>query len=239
MINVTIWNEFHHEKEMDNVKKIYPLGIHEYIASFLREDKELNVRTAYLDMPECGLTDEVLENTDVLIWWGHCHHHEVPDEIAKKVCSYVQKGMGFIPLHSSHLAKPFVMLMGTTCTLKWREGDFERIWNIAPNHPIAKGVDDYFELDEEEMYGERFDIPAPDEIVFLSWFAGGELFRSGCCWTRGLGKIFYFQPGHECNPTYYNKTIQTILNNAVHWACPNKKLAKITCPNAQPMKNHK
>ena len=231
MINVLVWNEFRHEREMENVKAIYPDGIHEYIANFLRSD-EVNVKTAYLDMPECGLTEEVLKETDVLIWWGHCHHDEVPDEIAKRVQDNVLSGMGLIVLHSAHFSKPFKMLMGTTCSLLWRDDNKERIWCSKPGHPIAKGIPAHFELEVEEMYGEAFDIPNPDDVVFMGWFDGGEVFRSGCTFTRGYGRIFYFQPGHESNPTYHNPIIQQILKNAVKWAAPVTRVEKIECPQS-------
>lgn len=220
MINVTVWNENWHEHSEEAVGKLYPEGIHGAIAAFLGKDEEINVRTATLDMPDCGLPDEVLDSTDVLLWWGHCRHDDVPDELAQKVYDRVMRGMGFIALHSAHFSKVFRKLMGTTCSLSWRDGDRERVWNIMPSHPIAKGVPAYFVLPREEMYGERFDIPQPDELVFMGWFSGGEVFRSGCCWSRGLGRVFYFQPGHEMNPTYYNETVQKIITNAVHWAAP-------------------
>jgi len=231
MINVTVWNEFRHEKTDEAVKKIYPDGIHNCIADFLKKDKGFTVRTATLDQAEHGLADEVLSTTDVLIWWGHLHHQEVSDEIAEKVHNRVLRGMGFIALHSAHVAKPFLRLMGTTGSLKWREGDFERLWTVLPGHPITEGIDEYVELENEEMYGEWFDIPTPDELVFLSWFRGGEVFRSGCCWNRGVGRVFYFRPGHETNPSYHVPQIQKIITNSVKWAAPNKILDKLDCPH--------
>lgn len=234
MINVTIWNEGRHEKTHEKVRAVYPEGIHNCIKSFLETDEELNIRTATIDDPEHGLSEEVLENTDVLLWWGHMYHHEVSDEVVKRVCDRVMRGMGFIALHSAHLSKPFTRLMGTSCSLRWRDDDRERVWCIAPNHPIAKGIPESFDIPVEEMYGERFDIPTPDEIVFMGWFKGGELFRSGCCWNRGLGKVFYFQPGHECNPTYRIPEIQKILHNAVRWAAPSQIVDKVYCPNVEP-----
>ena len=172
-------------------------------------------------MENCGITDELLDNTDVLIWWAHARHNEVPDELAEKIKNRVLDGMGFIPLHSAHLCKPFKLLMGTVCRSKWREsGDKERIWVIEPSHPIADGLPEYIELPKEETYGERFEIPTPDELVFISWFSGGEVFRSGVCYKRGLGKIFYFRPGHESFPTYHKEEIGKILRNAVKWAAP-------------------
>ena len=220
-IRVTIWNEFAHERTDENVGKVYPDGIHGAIAKQLSVQPEFEIRTATLDMPQHGLTDEVLNNTDVLIWWGHLKHNMVSDEVAQKVKNRVLDGMGFIPLHSGHLCKPFTLLMGTACRSKWRENDEkERIWVVEPSHPIAEGLPEYIELPQEETYGERFEIPAPDEIVFISWFSGGEVFRSGCCWKRGLGKVFYFRPGHEEYPTYYREDITKILTNAVRWAAP-------------------
>lgn len=233
MIKVTVWNEYLGQ-DHEAIKVVHPEGIHKTLEAFLKDDPDLVVRTATLTDPEHGLTDEVLADTDVLLWWGHCHHGEVSDAVVNKVVDAVHKGMGFIALHSSHLARPFVRLMGTSCTLKWRDGDFERLWTIMPNHPIAKGVPEYVELDEEEMYGERFDIPTPDELVFAGWFSGGELFRSGCVWNRGYGKVFYFQPGHETNPAYFNPSIQTIIKNAVHYVAPSVRIDTITCPFAMP-----
>ena len=191
MINVTVWNEFRHEREDDEVKAVYPQGIHNCIKDFLSKDEELNIRTATLDEENCGLSDDVLNSTDVLIWWGHCHHDKVPDELVEKIYNRVMCGMGFIALHSAHFSKPFKRLMGSTCSLKWRDGDRERLWCILPSHEIAKGVPEQIVIPVEEMYGERFDIPTPDELIFIGWFNGGEVFRSGCCWYKGRGKSIY------------------------------------------------
>ena len=230
-MNVTVWNEFVHETEKESVRKIYPDGIHGQIAEFLKQENGITVRTATLNEPQHGLSDDVIESTDVLIWWGHAAHDRVDDAIVKKIQDRVLRGMGLIVLHSGHHSKIFKSLMGTTCNLSWREGDRERIWCVEPNHPIAKGVSPHFELDLEEMYGERFDIPAPDEIIFLGWFKGGEVFRSGCTFTRGLGKIFYFQPGHEDCPVFYNENVKKIIINAVNWANPNYIAGELDCPN--------
>ena len=220
-LNVTIWNEYLHEKKDENVAKVYPNGIHGAIGEALGDIENIEITYATLDMPEHGLTEEVLQNTDVLIWWGHAAHKQVSDEVADRVVNRVLNGMGLIVLHSAHLSKPFVKLMGTACRSKWRENnERERIWVIEPSHPIASGLPEYIELPEEETYGEKFEIPTPDQLVFMSWFKGGELFRSGCCFKRGLGKVFYFRPGHEAFPTYYNPHIQKVLCNAVLWARP-------------------
>jgi trehalose utilization protein len=182
------------------------------------------VRTATLDEPEHGLTEEVLAETDVLLWWGHMAHKEVSDEVVERVQKRVLEGMGLIVLHSAHVSKIFVKLMGTGCMLRWREaGERERLWVVAPGHPIAEGIGDYFEIPHEEMYGEFFDIPAPDALVFVSWFQGGEVFRSGCCFERGQGRIFYFRPGHETHPTYHQPEVQRVISNAVRWAAPTSR----------------
>jgi len=231
-MNVTVWNEYLHEIEDEHVRGIYPTGIHGQIAGFLGLEDGVNVRTATLNEPEHGLCAEVLESTDVLVWWGHRAHGQVSDEVVKRVQDRVLRGMGLIVLHSGHHSKIFKTLMGTSCDLLWRFDDKERIWCVEPNHPIAKGVPAHFELEHEEMYGERFDIPAPDEVVFLGWFKGGEVFRSGCTFKRGLGKIFYFQPGDESFPTYHDENVKKIITNAVHWARPNLIADGLGCANA-------
>jgi trehalose utilization protein len=215
---VTVWNEYRHEKSDDEVAKIYPEGIHAALAAALRET-DLDVKTATLDEPGHGLTPEILDATDVLLWWGHIAHDEVSDEVVDRVHERVLGGMGLVVLHSGHFSKIFKRLMGTTCDLKWRHDDRERLWVVAPGHAIAEGIGEYIEL-EEEMYGEHFDVPEPDELVFVSWFGGGEVFRSGLCYRRGLGRIFYFRPGHEENPSYHDPAVRRVINNAVRWTAP-------------------
>lgn len=219
-IRITVWNEFRHEKEMKKVAEIYPNGIHGAIAEFLEKDTDLIVRTATLDEPGQGLPDELLNDTEVLIWWGHCAHGEVKDELVHKIAERVRGGMGIIVLHSGHYSKIFKALTGTSCALSWRENDTCRVWTVNPSHPIACGIGQYIDLPDEEMYGEPFGIPEPDELVFVSWFRGGEVFRSGCCFKVERGKMFYFQPGHETYPIYHNKKIQKIITNACKWAAP-------------------
>jgi trehalose utilization protein len=208
------------EKQKPEVAQIYPDGIHHAIAQHL-QSSGLTVKTATLDQPDHGLTDAILNQTDVLIWWGHIAHDQVQDAIVDKVHQRVLSGMGLIVLHSGHFSKIFKRLMGTSCRLKWRnDGEKERLWVVDPSHPIAAGLDESFELAAEEMYGEFFDIPNPDNLVFISWFEGGEVFRSGCCFHRGKGKIFYFRPGDELYPTYYQPNILRVITNSVYWASP-------------------
>lgn len=219
-IRVTVWNEGRHELKNPEVARIYPEGIHGALAQGLRA-AGMDVRTATQDQPDHGLTDEVLANTDVMLWWGHLAHQEVSDAIVDKVQQRVLEGMGLIALHSAHFSKIFKRLMGTTCNLKWREiGEHERVWVVNPAHPIADGLPDHFVIPETEMYGEPFGIPEPDNLVLISWYQGGEVFRSGCCYYRGRGKVFYFAPGHETFPIYYQDEVLRVIVNAVKWAAP-------------------
>lgn len=222
MIKVTVWNEYLHEKLHEEVKAIYPDGIHIALANGLAAN-DIFISTATLEEPEHGLTEERLHETDVLIWWGHMGHDKVEDNIVERVRQRVLNGMGLIVLHSGHFSKIFQSLMGTGCDLKWREaGEKERLWVVHPAHPIAAGLPEHITLEREEMYGEHFDIPAPDELIFVSWFEGGEVFRSGCTFSRGQGKIFYFRPGHETYPTYYHAQILQVIQNGIRWAAPSR-----------------
>lgn len=235
-LHLTIWNEFRHEKTDEAVRSVYPDGMHEALATHFRACPGLTVQTATLDEPEHGLTQDVLDQTDVLIWWGHIAHNEVADEIVDRVQQRVLNGMGLIVLHSGHMSKIFRRLMGTSGNLRWREADeMERLWVVNPNHPITCGVGEYLELEKAEMYGEFFDIPEPDELLFVSWFEGGEVFRSGCTWHRGKGRIFYFRPGHETYPIFYNKDILNVLDNAVNWARFSGNDIANKCFNAKPL----
>lgn len=220
---VLVWNENWHEQTQPEIAALYPAGIHGAIAGGLVEllGDEVEVGTATLDDAEHGLTEEVLARTDVLLWWGHMKHDEVSDEVVARVQSHVLGGMGLIVLHSGHYSKIFKALMGTTCGLSWRnEGEREIVWTIDPTHPIAVGVEQPFVIEAQEMYGEHFDVPPPDELVFASWFAGGELFRSGMTFRRGRGKVFYFSPGDQEYPVYFHPQVRRVLANAVRWAVP-------------------
>ena len=226
---VTVWNEFRHEKTNAKVQEIYPDGMHETIASHLRKSADLDVRTATLDQPEHALSKSVVDSTDVFIWWGHVAHKDVADAVVDRVWHRVLDGAGLVCLHSGHMSKIFIKLMGTTCNLKWREEQNERetLWVTRPGHPCVQGIDDYFVLPREEMYGEFFDIPEPEQTVLISSFGGGEVFRSGCCWTRGAGRVFYFRPGHETFPTYHDRNVLRVIENGVRWAAPQRKVEAV------------
>jgi trehalose utilization protein len=235
-IRVVVWGENVHEHKNPKVAAVYPDGMHTTIAAGIRENSSAaEVTTATLQETDHGLTTERLAATDVLVWWGHMAHDKVEDRVVDRIQQRVLEGMGLIVLHSGHFAKIFKRLLGTSCALTWREADEkERLWVCNPGHPIARGIDKYFELPREEMYGEPFGIPAPDEQVFISWFEGGEVFRSGCCWHRGNGKIFYFRPGHETYPTYHDNNVRRVIANAVEWARPQGQWAEVShCPNVK------
>ncbi len=220
-IRVTVWGENVHDRRDDKVRAVYPDGMHEAIAAGLREQlgADVVVRTATLDQPDHGLSDDALATTDVLMWWGHTAHEQVSDEVVEKVRQRVLNGMGLLVLHSAHYSKIFKRLMGTSCSLRWREaGEREVVWTVNPGHPIAAGVPAPFIVPQQEMYGEYFDIPQPDELIFISSYSGGEVFRSGCAFTRGWGKIFYFSPGHETYPVYFQPEIRRVIANGVRWA---------------------
>ena len=222
-LRVTVWGENVHERRDDSVRAIYPDGMHTAIAAGLEEllGDRVRVRIATLQEPEHGLTQDVLDDTDVLTWWGHAAHGEVQDAVVDRVQAAVLGGMGLLVLHSGHESKLFQRLLGTSCSLRWRnDGERELVWTVDPGHPIAAGVPHPIVIDAHEMYGEHFDIPAPDELVFVSSFAGGEVFRGGCCFTRGRGRIFYFSPGDQEYPVYHHPDVQRVLANAVLWAAP-------------------
>lgn len=232
-IRTLVWGENVHEQMNKTVAEIYPEGMHNQIAELLASDGNIAVKTTTLQEPEHGLTDKVLDETDVLVWWGHRAHGDVDDEIVERVAKRVWEGMGLIVLHSGHFSKIFKRLMGSPCALHWREaGERERLWVVNPGHPIAKGLPAYFELENEEMYGEPFSVPEPLETVFISWFQGGEVFRSGLTYRKGAGNVFYFRPGHETYPTYHDQTVGLVLRNAVNWAYNSNRYPEITtAPN--------
>lgn len=222
MVRTVVFGENVHEQTHTEVRAIYPHGMHATICDALNARHGIHARAVTLQMPEHGLTIEALDQTDVLVWWGHMAHDQVEDAVADRIVRRVNEGMGFIALHSGIHSKPFRRLMGTTCHVTWREAaEMERIWVCEPGHPIAEGIEgDWFEIEHEEMYGEPFNVPQPLETVFISWFAGGEVIRSGLTWQRGLGKVFFFRPGHESYPTYHLPSVQRVLANAVLWAAP-------------------
>jgi trehalose utilization protein len=224
-ISVTVWGENRHEQAEPSIAARYPDGMHGAIRQGIEEylGAEAEVTTVTLDDPEHGLTEERLAAADVLIWWGHAAHDEVADEVVERVHRHVLAGLGLIVLHSGHFSKIFQKLMGTSCSLRWRgETDRELVWTVDPTHPIAQGVPHPLIIEEQEMYGEFFDIPVPDELIFISSFSGGEVFRSGCTWKRGHGRIFFFSPGDQEYPVYFQPEIRRVIANGVEWAATDR-----------------
>ncbi|MDR3319333.1 MAG: ThuA domain-containing protein [Clostridiales bacterium] len=237
MIKVTVWNEYGEKQKREEVAKVYPAGIHAAIAEFLDKEKDIEVKTSTLQDDERGLSQALLDGTDVLIYWAHCYHDKVSFEDSARVVDAVNRGMGVIFLHSAHKAKPFTGLLGTSGYLEWREAaEKERLFVTEPGHEIAAGLPLHFEIEHEEMYGEPFDIPNPEATVFIGWYKGGNVFRSGVCYTRGRGRVFYFQPGHETYGNYYLPNIQRVIVNAVRWASPRTHASeRNSCPNVAPL----
>jgi trehalose utilization protein len=219
MVRVTLWNERVQDREEATVLAVYPEGINAALAAALSVDAELVVRCVCLQDADQGLADAVLDETDVLVWWGHRAHQQVRDDRVDAIERRVRDdGMGLLALHSAHFSKPFIRLMGRSCRLRWRnDGKRERVWNVQPDHPMTQGIGEWFDVPREEMYGEAFDVPQPDEVVLMSWFEGGEVFRSGCVWRRGAGRVVYFRPGHETYPVYHQAEVQRVIRNAVRW----------------------
>ncbi|WP_433430703.1 ThuA domain-containing protein [Nonomuraea sp. CA-141351] len=222
-MNVTVWNEFYEERKFPSVSAVYPDGLHVVLRQILVEHlgPEADVRVALQEEPEHGLGQAVLDDTDVLLWWSHLKDDEVSDEVVERVRRRVLDGMGLLILHSAIGSKIAKALLGTSGQMTgWRHGDSELLWTILPGHEIVRGVPNPVVIPSGEMYGEPLDIPTPDELVFISSYQGGEVLRSGCGFFRGRGRIFFFAPGHEEAPIYFQPEIKRILANAVRWAAP-------------------
>ncbi|MDG9701395.1 ThuA domain-containing protein [Streptomyces sp. DH37] len=232
-ISVTVWTECGPDDAA--VSAVYPEGMHGAIAGGLAPHADLRVRTATMDEEDHGLGGTVLDETDVLFWWGHNRHDEVDGGIVARVRARVLEGMGLVALHSSAESAVFRSLMGTSGRISgWRHGDREVVWTVDVTHPVAAGVPQPMVIPEQEMYAEPFDVPAPDELVFLSSFAGGEVFRSGIAWRRGLGRVLYFSPGHEEYPVYRREDVRTVLANAAFWAAGAARTAGSPAPAPAP-----
>ena len=237
MIKVTVWNEHmqdnkEHKNFSQSCLNVYPDGINGAVKEIVAELGDcVSVRTVTMQDDEYGLSKQILDDTDVLIWWAHIGHGQLPDEYADRVVKYIQAGMGFIALHSAHKSKPFMKILGTTGTLRWKDKAQEILVNINPTHPIMEGVPETISLDLEECYGEPFDIAKPDDVLMLGWYNIGEVFRSVATWTRGWGKIVYIQPGHETHTAFYNPHIRKIIQNAVLWAYSKTKRKDFDCPH--------
>jgi trehalose utilization protein len=207
-------------------KNIYPKDINGAIADGLKTGlRNWDVVVANLKDADQGLPDELLKKADVLVWWGHQKHGDVKDELVAKIVKRVkEEGMGFIALHSAHFAKPNKALMGTACSWGAYVGDGKtlKITVKDSKHPIARGVDAEFTVENDERYGDPYAVPTPQAVVFegVATLKDGKTDKSqiGLAWEVGKGRMFYFQAGHETNPIYFDKNVQRIMANAVRWA---------------------
>jgi len=209
-------------------KNVYPNDINGAVAEGLKDLKGWDVVVANLSDPEQGLPDDLLNRADVLIWWGHQRHDQVKDALVAKIVKRVKEdGMGFISLHSSHFAKPNKALMGTPCTWGAYVGDSTTLKVTVKDskHPIAKGVKE-FTIVHNERYSDPYAVPTPKSVVFegVATLKDGkeDPSQQGLTWEIGKGKVFYFQPGHETNPVFFDPNVKKIMMNAVKWAAPKK-----------------
>lgn len=213
-IHAAVWSEETAPQD------VYPNDVNSTIAEHLNEHADIVAKAVSIDHAEQGVSTELLDWCDVLLWWGHLRHDDVSDTTVDRVERYVrERGVGYIGLHSGHYARPFKRLIGTSGDLGSvrDEGETEQIEVVSPSHPIAAGIND-FSLPQVEMFGEPYDIPEPDDVIFESNFANGGEFRSGVTFTFGAGRGFYFRPGHEEYRIYHDLTVRTILANATRWA---------------------
>jgi trehalose utilization protein len=226
-VRVIVWSDDDAGAALEGAAtQLHPGGVAATLGRVTREQlgSRASVHVAGLHEAHDGLPEGLLGAADVLVWWGHEAHEEVAEHTVDRVQRHVLAGLGLVVLHSGHHAKIFRSLTGTSCDLSWREGDDdELIWTVEPAHPIAAGIPQPIVLGRHEMYGEPFAIPAPDELVFISAFTGGEVFRSGCCFHRGAGRIFYFSPGHETFPVYEHPHVRRVIGNALRWAAGSQR----------------
>jgi trehalose utilization protein len=270
---VLVWDE-----RQPRQKEAYPNWLGNQIADQLKQRPGLAVRSAALDDPGHGLS--TLDETDVLIWWGHVRQLEIELPVAKEIVQRIQEGrLQLIALHSAHWSRPFVeamkerartdalrglpaserttavfvetelfprsfiapkrtdplspsvkyqrtpgqpveiyLTLPNCCFPAYRDdGKPSELITLLPRHPIARGLPAKLSITQTEMYDEPFHVPPPDEVVFEERWAAGERFRSGSVWRLGKGRVFYFRPGHEQYPVYFDPHMLQILENAVRW----------------------
>jgi len=213
-LRVLLWSERTEPVE------IYPTGINGALADYLNKQDGIEAKTAQLSDPEAGLGEAALANADVLIWFGHKKHKDVPDEIVERVVRHIrERGLGFIALHSAHYSKPLKVALQASGS--WSDyqnrGWAEQVWVVSPNHPLAKGLKD-FTLPKEEIYTEPFDVPAPEAVILEATWPSGHRTRECMVWTLGKGRFVYLRPGHEEYPTFFIPEMQRLISNAVLWA---------------------
>lgn len=274
-VRVVVWDE-----QQPKQRGAYPNFLGNQIASYLKKQPGLSVKSVRMNDPEQGLSSEVLDNCDVLIWWGHRRQQEITPETGQALVERIRAGqLSLIALHSAHWSTPFMEAMNARsrddALAKLPEADRGRatfelihpfkdkykppkrddsptpraeystaadgapriklylpnscfpavradgmpshVTAVLPNHPIARGIPAKFTILHTEMYDEPFHVPAPDQVVFEEHWDAGEHFRTGMVWKLGRGKVFYFRPGHETYPVYFEPYPLKILDNAVRW----------------------
>jgi len=214
-VKALVWSEFTEPKD------VYPKGIHGDIAEYLNASGNVEAKVVQLSDPDQGVSQAMLDWADVLLWWGHQKHRDVTDETVQRIVKSVKEGgMGYFAMHSAHYSRGLIAILGTPCGLgSVGDGGAESISVVMPDHPIAKGVSD-FVVPRTEYFGEPFGVPEPEAVVFKSTFEKGDniWFRSGCCWTVGKGRVFYFRPGHETYPIMRQPEVQKVIYNATLWS---------------------
>jgi trehalose utilization protein len=201
-------------------KEVFPNDINGAVAAGLAKLRGYTVKTASITDPEQGVSQAALDETDVLIWWGHQRHGQVSDEAVQRIVARVKDGgMGIIFLHSAHFAKPLKAVLGSSGAWSAYVNDrsTHRITVADTKHPIARGVRD-FVIPKEERYEEPFIVPEPEAVVFDGYYESTKTnARQGLCWTIGKGRVFYFRPGHEEFPIFFMPEVRRILRNAALW----------------------
>ena len=213
-VKALVWSEFTEPKD------VYPKGIHGDIAAHLNAGGEVEAKVVQLADPDQGVSDADLEWADVLLWWGHKHHGKVTDETIGRIVKAVKEGgMGYFAIHSAHYSRGLIALLEDKCGLGGvGDGGAETVSVVAPDHPIAKGVKD-FVIPRVEYFIEPFTVPEPEAVVFRSTYEKTDgWFRTGCCWTVGKGRVFYFRPGHETYPIIRQPEVQKCIYNGALWA---------------------
>jgi trehalose utilization protein len=116
-IRVVIWDE-----RQPAQKSVYPNFLGNHLAEYLRNSERgrgarLQVRSVGIDDPEQGLSSDVLDNCDVLVWWGHQRHGEISADTAKGIVRRITSGqLSLIALHSAHWSRPFIEAMNERST---------------------------------------------------------------------------------------------------------------------------
>ena len=106
-VHVVVWDEQQPEQ-----KAAYDHFLGNAIAESLTRQPGLVVKSVRLDDPDQGLPPAVLDECDVLIWWGHLRHKDVSQETVTRVLDRIKAGkMDLIALHSAHWSRPFVEAM--------------------------------------------------------------------------------------------------------------------------------